>query len=77
MIAAMSVPEEQIAALGHETLLVHGRDDQVIPPATSHRLRDLIPNSQLHIFARFGHWVQIEHANRFNTLLDSFLTGAL
>lgn len=76
-VAAMAVPEDAIAALPHETLLVHGRDDQVIPPSTSHRLLDLIPNSQLHVFARCGHWVQIEHAAAFAALADAFLSGAL
>ncbi|WP_275293137.1 alpha/beta hydrolase [Amycolatopsis sp. La24] len=76
-VAAMAVPEEAIAALPHETLLVHGRDDQVIPPSTSYRLLDLIPNSQLHVFARCGHWVQIEHAAAFAALAGAFLSGAL
>ncbi|MCG3753748.1 MULTISPECIES: alpha/beta fold hydrolase [unclassified Amycolatopsis] len=76
-VAAMAVPEDAIAVLPHETLLVHGRDDQVIPPSTSYRLLDLIPNSQLHVFARCGHWVQIEHAAAFAALADAFLSGAL
>lgn len=76
-ITAMAVPEDQIAALPHETLIVHGRDDRVIPLATSRRLLDLIPNSQLHVFARCGHWVQIEHTARFNTLATLFLAGEL
>ncbi len=76
-VAAMAVSEDAIAALPHETLLVHGRDDQVIPPSTSYRLLDLIPNSQLHVFARCGHWVQIEHAAAFAALAGAFLSGAL
>ncbi|MBJ8347073.1 alpha/beta fold hydrolase [Antrihabitans sp. YC2-6] len=74
-VTAMAVPEKEIAALTHETLIVHGRDDQVIPLSTSRRLLDLIPNSQLHVFARCGHWVQIEHTTRFNALVDQFLSG--
>jgi pimeloyl-ACP methyl ester carboxylesterase len=74
-IAAMAVAEQDIAALGHETLIIHGRDDQVIPLSNSRRLLDLIPDSQLHVFARCGHWVQIEHTARFNALVDLFLTG--
>lgn len=74
-ITEMAVPEADIAALPHETLIVHGRDDQVIPMTTSRRLLDLIPNSQLHVFARCGHWVQIEHTSRFNALIDGFLSG--
>lgn len=76
-IHAMTVPEGDIAALDHETLIVHGRDDQVIPPSTSERLFELIPNSQMHVFAQCGHWVQIEHAESFSALASAFLAGEL
>jgi 2-hydroxymuconate-semialdehyde hydrolase len=69
----MVVPEEAVRALPHETLIVHGRDDQVIPLAGSLRLLQLIDRAQLHVFGRCGHWVQIEHAARFNALVKGFL----
>jgi pimeloyl-ACP methyl ester carboxylesterase len=73
----MAVPESEISTLPNDTLIVHGRDDQVIPVTNSYRLLDLIPNSQLHFFARCGHWVQIEHTTSFNALAHSFLSGQL
>ncbi|NMO00550.1 alpha/beta fold hydrolase [Gordonia sp. TBRC 11910] len=76
-VTEMAVAESAIAALPNETLIVHGRDDQVIPLANSRRLLDLIPRSQLHVFAECGHWVQIEHTDRFNMLVDAFLRGLL
>ena len=76
-VVEMAVPEAAIAALPHETLIVHGRDDRVIPLANSLRLLDLVPNSQLHVFAKCGHWVQIEHTARFNTLVTEFLARRL
>jgi pimeloyl-ACP methyl ester carboxylesterase len=72
-VESMAVEEDRIRALPHETLLVHGRDDVVIPLAASLRLLHLIDNSQLHVFGRCGHWVQIEHATSFNALLRDFL----
>jgi len=69
----MAVPATTISTIPHETLLVHGRDDQVIPLETSLRLLDLIDRAQLHVFPRCGHWVQIEQATRFNALLRNFL----
>ncbi len=75
-VDAMAVPEELVKALPHETLLVHGRDDQVIPLAASLQLLDLIERAQLHVFGRCGHWVQIEQAARFNALLRNFLGEA-
>ncbi|WP_440995078.1 alpha/beta fold hydrolase [Arhodomonas sp. SL1] len=65
--------EEALAALPNETLIVHGRDDRVIPVEVSERAFRLIDRAQLHLFGRCGHWVQIEHAQRFNRLLADFL----
>jgi pimeloyl-ACP methyl ester carboxylesterase len=56
-----------------ETLIVHGRDDQVIPLKNSERLHALIERSELHVFGRCGHWTQIEWAAEFNQLLVQFL----
>lgn len=76
-VAEMSVPETDIAAIRKPTMIVHGRDDRVIPMSNSRRLLDLIPDSQLHVFAECGHWVQIEQTDRFNMLVDAFLSGLL
>lgn len=72
-VDAMASPEEAIRALPHEALIIHGRDDQVIPLANAYRLLSLIDRSQLHVFGRCGHWTQIEHAARFNHLVGEFL----
>lgn len=73
-VDAMVTPAEAIAALPHPTLVVHGREDQVIPLQNSYRLFELIPNAELHVFGHCGHWTQIEHAEAFNHLLLDFLT---
>jgi 2-hydroxymuconate-semialdehyde hydrolase len=68
--------EDQIRVLPHQTLIIHGRDDQIIPFDASLRLFDLIPNAQLHAFGKCGHWTQIEHAERFAQLVNNFLNEA-
>ncbi len=73
-VDAMVTPDEEIRSLPHRTLIVHGREDQVIPLQNSLRLHELIDRSQLHVFGRCGHWTQIEHADAFNRLLSNFLT---
>ncbi|TDU32591.1 2-hydroxymuconate semialdehyde hydrolase [Panacagrimonas perspica] len=75
-IEALCSPEEQIRALPHETLVIHGREDQVIPMSNSLKLASLIPNAQLHIFGKCGHWTQIEHSARFARLVGDFLAEA-
>jgi 2-hydroxymuconate-semialdehyde hydrolase len=72
-VDAMASPEAAIRALLHETLLIHGREDRVIPLETSLTLSQWIPNSQLHVFGHCGHWTQIEHSARFNRLVKDFL----
>lgn len=74
-VDALALPEAKIASLPHTTLIVHGRDDRIIPVACSERLSQLIPRSQLHVFGQCGHWVQIEKAKSFNRLLEDFFFG--
>jgi pimeloyl-ACP methyl ester carboxylesterase len=69
----LATDEDLIREIPHETLIVHGRDDQVIPMANSARLHTLIERSELHVFGRCGHWTQIEWAAEFNQLLIRFL----
>lgn len=73
-IDAVAAPEERIRALPHETLVVHGRDDQVIPLENSLRLGQLIEKAELHVFGRCGHWTQLEWSDEFNALLMRFFT---
>ncbi len=74
-VDAMSHSEPDIRGIKHKTLLVHGRDDKVIPPSTSMTMLNWIENSQLHIFGRCGHWTQIEHAAEFGRLVGNFMVA--
>jgi pimeloyl-ACP methyl ester carboxylesterase len=72
-VEAMTSPEEEIRRLPHEALVIHGREDQVIPLETSYKLLELIDNADLHVFSKCGHWSQIERNAEFNKLaLDFF-----
>lgn len=75
-VDAMTSAEADIRALPHETLIIHGREDKVIPLSNSLTLADWIPNAQLHVFGHCGHWTQIEHSARFNRLVGDFLAEA-
>lgn len=72
---ALTQPIAAIEGIRHRTLIVHGRDDRVIPVESSYALHGLIPDSQLHVFGRCGHWTQIEHAEAFNRLVGDFLSA--
>jgi 2-hydroxy-6-oxo-octa-2,4-dienoate hydrolase len=73
-VEAMAIPEERIRAIPHETLIIHGREDKVIPLDNAYRLLGLMERSELHVFGRCGHWSQIEWADDFNALLVRFLS---
>lgn len=75
-IEALATPEDDIRRIDRETLVIHGRDDQVIPLDNALRLHGLIERSQLHVFGRCGHWAQIEHNVRFNRLISDFFAEA-
>lgn len=72
-VDAMVIPDDELRALPHETLIIHGRDDKVIPLSNSLRLLELIEKSRLHVYGRCGHWTQIEWADDFNDSLVKFL----
>jgi 2-hydroxymuconate-semialdehyde hydrolase len=70
---AQIVPDEALAGIEHEVLILHGREDRVVPVQASQHMFEQIPNAQLHLFGHCGHWTQIEHAARFQYLVAQFL----
>lgn len=72
-VEGMASNETYIRSIPHETLIVHGREDRVIPLETSMKLIQLIENAQLHIFGKCGHWTQIEKTKEFAALVDCFI----
>ena len=68
-------PEEEIRKLPHRTLIMHGREDKVIPVETSLKLEELIDNADLSVFSHCGHWSMIERTADFNRLVRDFFLG--
>ncbi|MBM3941170.1 MAG: alpha/beta fold hydrolase [SAR202 cluster bacterium] len=56
------------------TLVTWGRDDRFVPLDHGLKLLWHLPDAQLHVFNKCGHWAQWEHADRFNRLVDDFLS---
>jgi len=56
-----------------KTLITWGRDDRFVPLDLGLRLINVMPDAQMHIFSRCGHWAQWEHADEFNRLVLAFL----
>jgi len=72
-VEALASRDDDIRAIDKEALIIHGREDIIVPPETSEKLFSLLPRAQLHMFGQCGHWTQIEHAARFNLLVSHFL----
>lgn len=76
-VAMLASSEEDIAALPHETLILQGISDQVIPLDSTVRLATLMQRADLHVFAECGHWVQIERMASFNRMVTEFFKNGL
>src|SRR6476469_9907154 len=74
-VEAMCTPDDDIRRLPHRTLIVHGREDQVIPVQTSLRLMELIDNADLSVYSHCGHWSMIERNADFNRSLLEFFSN--
>lgn len=55
------------------TLIIWGRDDRFVPLDLGLRMLWGMPDAELHVFSRCGHWAQWEHADKFNRLVLDFL----
>lgn len=72
----LAFSEDALADIPHEVLVVHGREDRIIPKESSYYLAAALPNAQLHVLPHAGHWVQIEQVERFRGLATMFLGEA-
>jgi len=81
-IKSIEANPKQFPDFGHRlneiqvpVLIVWGRDDRFVPMDIGLRLLWNLPQAELHIFSRCGHWAQWEHADRFNKLVLDFLAN--
>jgi 2-hydroxymuconate-semialdehyde hydrolase len=65
--------EDVLASIPHQVLVVHGREDRIIPKDSSYHLSSHLPNATLHVIPHAGHWVQIEQVDRFRAIAELFL----
>jgi len=66
----------ELASVGQPVLLVHGRDDHVVPwRVSSAPLIDLLPDARLHVMSGCGHWTMIEKTADFLAVVQPFLAS--
>lgn len=73
-VDSLANTEESVRQLKMPALIIHGREDRVVPFEASLTLLDWLEHAQLHVFGECGHWAQIEHAARFAKLVKDFVS---
>jgi pimeloyl-ACP methyl ester carboxylesterase len=71
----LGITEDQVRRIGTRALLLHGREDKVVPVEVAWNMVRLLPDADLAVFARCGHWTQIERAADFNAVVGQFLSA--
>lgn len=66
-------PEKALKNIQAPTLILHGREDGVVPMECGLTLSANIPNSDLFVFGQCGHWVQTEQRAKFLKLIFNFI----
>ena len=79
-VKSLAANPKQFPDYGHRlneiktpALVIWGRDDRFVPMDVGLRLVWGMPDADLHIFGRCGHWAQWEHADKFNRMVLEFL----
>jgi 2-hydroxy-6-oxo-6-(2'-aminophenyl)hexa-2,4-dienoate hydrolase len=71
----LQIDEAEITAVRTPTLVVSGKNDQVVPVSCAYRFLELIPGSRGYIMPDCGHWPMIEHPVEFASILEHFIAS--
>ncbi len=66
--------DPRLCSLQTPTLVLWGVEDRVNPASGGRSLQERMPNCDLYLFSRTGHWVQWERAAQFNAATIAFLS---
>lgn len=71
----LAYPPEEIARVMTRTLVVHGKDDLVVPVTQAYRFLELLENSFGYVIPNCRHWTMIEYPEVFSAITLDFLDG--
>lgn len=71
----LQYPEADLAKIKAPTLVVNGKDDQIVPLTAAYKYLELLENSTGYILPHCGHWAMIEHPELFTRATLDFLTA--
>lgn len=64
-LVEMQIPQTALQRMKNEFLLIHGYHDRFVPLQSSLYALDHLPNAELRVFKRCGHWAMIEQREAF------------
>jgi pimeloyl-ACP methyl ester carboxylesterase len=65
---------QELPDIKAETLVLWGRDDRFEALEKAFIFQGLIPDCDVHVFDKCGHWVQYEQSEKFNRIVIDFLS---
>lgn len=67
------IPLQQLDAIDVPVLILHGREDRMIPLSVAVRMHEHLKRSEMHVYGQCGHWVQLEREGPFLEQVRAFL----
>ncbi len=64
----MYYEDELLREVKHQTLILHGKNDKVVPVGDSWEMLNLLENASMHVVPNCGHWVMLEYPEEFSTI---------
>ncbi len=74
LVAGTEFEDSKVGSIHARTLLIWGRNDEIVPLEFSQRFQKAIPDSKLAVINECGHIPQLEKPQEFNKVLIDFLT---
>ena len=65
---------KELPKMTTNTCIIWGKNDIVTPPEVAEEFHRLLPNSELFWIDKCGHAAMMEHPEKFNQILDAWLT---
>jgi 2-hydroxymuconate-semialdehyde hydrolase len=72
-IGEIALAEDAVRSITQPALVVHGREDRIVPVECSQWLFERLADAELHLFSRCGHWAMLEHPAAFARVVSEFL----
>ena len=74
---ATSSVADWLSKVTQPVLIIHGKQDRIVPSSQAYNLSKMIPDAKLEVFDRCGHNPQLEKPSEFNESVLKFLIASM